>query len=73
MDMSLFKLQEMVLDREAWRPVVMGLQRVGYDWVTEVNWTEMIVYWISGITGEKAMAPHSSSLAMENPMEGGAW
>ena len=30
MDMSLVKLQEMVMDREAWRPVVTGLQRVGY-------------------------------------------
>ena len=32
MDMSLCKLQELVLDREAWRAVV------GHDWVTELNW-----------------------------------
>ena len=31
MDMSLSKLQELVLDREAWRAVSMGLQRVGQD------------------------------------------
>ena len=31
MDVSLSELRELVMDREAWRAVFMGSQRVGHD------------------------------------------
>ena len=38
--MSLSKLQELMMDREAF--VSVGLQRVRHDWVTELNWQCLI-------------------------------
>ena len=37
MDVSLSKLQELVMDREAGMLQSMGSQRVGHDWVTELS------------------------------------
>ena len=37
MDLSLSKLQELVMDREAWRLEPMRSQRIRHDWVTELT------------------------------------
>ena len=37
MDMSLSKLQQLVMNREAWHAAMHGSQRVGHDCATELN------------------------------------
>jgi len=38
MDMSLSKLQELVMDREAWSAAVHGVSKSWNDRATELNW-----------------------------------
>ena len=45
MDMSLSKLRELVMDRKPGVLQSMGLQRVGHDWMTALNWTELNTYY----------------------------
>ena len=37
MDMRLSRLQELVMDREAWHAVVHGVAKVGHHLATELN------------------------------------
>ena len=41
MDTSLIKLWELVMDRKPGMPWFMRSQRVGHDWVTELNWVDL--------------------------------
>ena len=50
MDMSLSKLRELVIDREAWHAVSMGLWRVRHDWANELNWT--MPWWLLWLSSE---------------------
>ena len=47
MDMSLSKLWELVMDREAWYSAVHGIR---HDWVTELNWLNWSIVYSLGFT-----------------------
>ena len=51
-DTSLSKLRDLVMDREDWRAAVMGSQRVGHDWVTELNWMKITMLCLQQATEE---------------------
>ena len=49
MDISLGRLQKLVMNREAGMLRFMGSQRVGHDWATELNWAEYLIKCMSHV------------------------
>ena len=63
MDMSLSRLQEFVMDREAWYATIHGVAK---SWTWLSNWTEQMAL-------EEGITAHSNILAWRIPMNRGVW
>ena len=46
MDMSLSELRELMMDRAARGAAVHGVERVGHDWATGLDWTGDVTAWV---------------------------
>ena len=75
MDMSLSKLWELLVDREAWCAAVHGVTKISHDWATELNWTELnwifieLPRWLSGKESPARQETEVRSLVWEpNPV-----
>ena len=64
MDVSLSKLQELVMDMEAWSAESMGLQRVEHDLATEQR--VMVIAFNCAFTTYEVFYIHQSSLDICN-------
>ena len=62
MDTSLGKLWELVTDRDAWHAVIHGSQRVGHNWVTELNWRQRSA--IAEFDEENKVSPRNPSFLL---------
>ena len=73
MDMSLSKLWELVMTGMPGMLQLMGSQRVRHDLVTELNWTEMMV-WLMVTSSKRACAiPRSTALRAPAPAVVHCW
>ena len=76
MDMSLGKLWELVMDREAWHAALHGVT-MRHDWATELNWTELPHVSLSILlclaSGERWICMDSTSGFPCPPTSGWVW
>ena len=56
MDKGLGRLRELVMDREHGVLQSMGSQRVGHNWVNELNWTKLNSSWYNEESGTEEIA-----------------
>ena len=71
MDVSLGELQELVMDREAWRAVIIGVTKSRTrlsDW-TELNIYIRFPWWFSGKESTCQAGGANSILGLEDPRE----
>ena len=61
MDMGLGGLRVLVMDREAWL-WFMGMQRIGHDWVTELNWSLWCICYCYCLSPGSADGSHADSI-----------